>query len=102
MLIGPIATKATIDAFREKLKQEPERFIAQPTLEFSTCPTCTDAGLAPRHVELRALRAYRNNHITVVPAVSRASRRRKARWRGPRPKHRHQEAWIKDTWIVDE
>ncbi|MDB5485413.1 MAG: hypothetical protein JWR29_1317, partial [Tardiphaga sp.] len=32
MLIGPAATKATIEAFRNKLKREPEGFIAQPTL----------------------------------------------------------------------
>src|SRR6202012_5301111 len=29
MLIGPAATKATIEAFRDKLKREPEGFIAQ-------------------------------------------------------------------------
>ena len=53
MLIGPAATKATIEAFRDKLKREPEGFIAQPTLALSTCPTCTACGLAPRHVDLR-------------------------------------------------
>ena len=52
MLIGPAATKATIEAFRDKLKREPEGFIAQPTLALSTCPTCTASGLAPRHVDL--------------------------------------------------
>ena len=40
-------TKATIEAFRDKLKREPEGFIAQPTLALSTCPTCTASGLAP-------------------------------------------------------
>src|SRR5207237_135890 len=45
MLIGPAATKATIEAFRDKLKREPEGFIAQPTLALSTCPTCTASGL---------------------------------------------------------
>src|ERR1700744_959815 len=49
MLIGPASTKATIEAFRDKLKGEPEGFIAQPTLALSTCPTCTASGLAPRH-----------------------------------------------------
>src|SRR4030081_1727510 len=32
MLIGPTASKATIEAFRDKLKREAEGFIAQPTL----------------------------------------------------------------------
>ena len=31
----------------------PTRFIAQPTLALSTCPTFVEAGLAPRHVDLR-------------------------------------------------
>src|SRR6202789_3955684 len=48
MLIRPAATKATIEAFRDKLKREPEGFIAQPTLALSTCPPCTAPGRAPR------------------------------------------------------
>ena len=59
MLIGPAATKATIEAFRDKLKREPEGFIAQPTLALSTCPTCTD--VRPRAAPCRsaAVRADR-------------------------------------------
>ena len=53
MLIGPMADKAQIAAFRTKLKLDPKGFIAQPTLALSTCPTCVEAGVAPRHVDLR-------------------------------------------------
>ena len=53
MLIGPKADKATIAAFRAKLKSDPKNFIAQPTLALSTCPTCVEEGIAPRHVDLR-------------------------------------------------
>src|ERR1022692_1927699 len=67
MLIGPAATKATIEAFRDKLKREPEGFIAQPTLALSTCPTCTESGLAPRHVDLRPFVLTGSNHVTIVP-----------------------------------
>src|SRR5262249_15946403 len=42
MLIGPMADKATIAAFRAKLKSNPTNFIAQPTLALSTCPTCVE------------------------------------------------------------
>ena len=59
MLIGPAATKATIEAFRDKLKREPEGFIAQPTLALSTCPTCTESGLAPAPRRFAAVRADR-------------------------------------------
>ena len=53
MLIGPTSDKATIAAFRSKVKAAPKNFIAQPTLALSTCPTCVDSGVAPRHVDLR-------------------------------------------------
>ena len=53
MLVGPHANKAQIEAFRQKLKAQPEGFIAQPTLALSTCPTFVSSGVAPRHVDLR-------------------------------------------------
>src|SRR5215469_12607624 len=45
MLIGPASTRQQIEAFRAKLNQAPEGFIAQPTLALSTCPTATQSGL---------------------------------------------------------
>src|SRR6202050_3071504 len=52
MLIGPKSDKASIAAFRAKLKSEPKNFVAQPTQALSTCPTCVEEGIAPRHVDL--------------------------------------------------
>ena len=42
MLIGPAATKAEIEMFRRQIIATPERYIAQPTLALSTCPTFAD------------------------------------------------------------
>ncbi|RZV98545.1 MAG: circularly permuted type 2 ATP-grasp protein, partial [Rhodobacteraceae bacterium] len=53
MLVGPKSTKAEIELFAEKIRARPENYIAQPTLALSTCPTFVDAGIAPRHVDLR-------------------------------------------------
>src|SRR6185503_10410795 len=53
MLIGPAATRAEIDAFRARIQANPANYIAQPTLALSSCPTFVDAGIAPRHVDLR-------------------------------------------------
>jgi len=53
MLIGPLASQAEIAAFRERIVADPARYIAQPTLALSTCPTFVDSGLAPRHIDLR-------------------------------------------------
>ncbi|MBL3955866.1 circularly permuted type 2 ATP-grasp protein, partial [Bacteroides thetaiotaomicron] len=53
MLVGPCASKAELEAFSAKLRARPANYIAQPTLALSTTPILTDAGLAPRHVDLR-------------------------------------------------
>ena len=53
MLIGPASTAAEREEFRAKIKADPAKYIAQPTLALSTCPTFVDAGIAPRHIDLR-------------------------------------------------
>jgi uncharacterized circularly permuted ATP-grasp superfamily protein len=98
MLIGPAATKATIEAFRDKLKREPEGFIAQPTLALSTCPTCTESGLAPRHVDLRPFVLTGRDHVTIVPG----GLTRVALKQGSLVVNSSQGGGTKDTWILDE
>lgn len=55
MLMGPQASKAEILDFRDKIIAEPRKYIAQPRIELSTCPTWIPAErrLAPRRVDLR-------------------------------------------------
>src|SRR5712692_5064991 len=98
MLIGPAATKATIEAFRDKLKREPEGFIAQPTLALSTCPTCTESGLAPRHVDLRPFVLTGRDRVTIVPG----GLTRVALKEGSLVVNSSQGGGTKDTWILDE
>src|SRR5437016_5207874 len=98
MLIGPAATKATIEAFRDKLKREPEGFIAQPTLALSTCPTCTTTGLAPRHVDLRPFVLTGRDRTTIVPG----GLTRVALKEGSLVVNSSQGGGTKDTWILDE
>src|ERR1700754_2671509 len=97
MLIGPAATKATIEAFRDKLKREPEGFIAQPTLALSTCPTCTASGLAPRHVDLRPFVLTGRERTTIVPG----GLTRVALKEGSLVVNSSQGGGTKDTWILD-
>ncbi|ABD07912.1 conserved hypothetical protein [Rhodopseudomonas palustris HaA2] len=98
MLIGPAATKATIEAFRDKLKREPEGFIAQPTLALSTCPTCTESGLAPRHVDLRPFVLTGRDRVTIVPG----GLTRVALKEGSLVVNSSQGGGTKDTWVLDE
>jgi uncharacterized circularly permuted ATP-grasp superfamily protein len=53
MLVGPAASRSEIEAFRAALIADPARYIAQPTLSLSTCPTYVEEGIAPRHIDLR-------------------------------------------------
>ena len=53
MLVGPTPASNEIDMFRTMLKARPDSYIAQPTLALSTCPTLVEAGIAPRHLDLR-------------------------------------------------
>jgi uncharacterized circularly permuted ATP-grasp superfamily protein len=98
MLIGPAASKATIESFRDKLKHDPAGFIAQPTLALSTCPTSTASGLAPRHVDLRPFVLTGRQHMTVVPG----GLTRVALQEGSLVVNSSQGGGTKDTWILDD
>ena len=97
MLIGPTADKATIDSFRAKIKANPEDFIAQPTLALSTCPTVVDAGIAPRHVDLRPFVLTGADKIRIVPG----GLTRVALKEGSLVVNSSQGGGTKDTWVLD-
>jgi uncharacterized circularly permuted ATP-grasp superfamily protein len=98
MLIGPAATKEAIAAFRDKLKNQPDNFIAQPTLALSTCPIATDKGLAPRHVDLRPFVLTGREHTAIVPG----GLTRVALKEGSLVVNSSQGGGTKDTWVLDE
>jgi uncharacterized circularly permuted ATP-grasp superfamily protein len=97
MLIGPAATGDMIDTFRARLMKDPAGFIAQPTLALSTCPTCTDAGLAPRHVDLRPFVLTGKDRVTVVPG----GLTRVALKEGSLVVNSSQGGGTKDTWVLE-
>jgi uncharacterized circularly permuted ATP-grasp superfamily protein len=97
MLIGPSADKATIAAFRAKLKAHPKNFIAQPTLALSTCPTCVEEGVAPRHVDLRPFVLTGRDRVRIVPG----GLTRVALKKGSLVVNSSQGGGTKDTWVLD-
>ena len=97
MLIGPKSDKATIAAFRAKLKSSPKNFIAQPTLALSTCPTCVEEGVAPRHVDLRPFVLTGRDRIRIVPG----GLTRVALKKGSLVVNSSQGGGTKDTWVLD-
>ena len=97
MMIGPKADKATIAAFRAKLKSDPKNFIAQPTLALSTCPTCVEEGVAPRHVDLRPFVLTGRDRVRIVPG----GLTRVALKKGSLVVNSSQGGGTKDTWVLD-
>ena len=67
MLVGPKATREQVAAFADKIREDPGNYIAQPTLALSTCPTFTEEGIAPRHVDLRPYCLVGNGTIRTRP-----------------------------------
>lgn len=97
MLVGPAATRAEIAAFRERLCAAPENYIAQPTLALSTCPTFVDAGIAPRHIDLRPF-VLSGREIRFVPG----GLTRVALKAGSLVVNSSQGGGTKDTWVLEE
>ncbi len=98
MLVGPHATAAQIEEFRHKLLAKPSGFIAQPTLALSTCPTLTDSGPAPRHVDLRPFVLTGREGSTVVPG----GLTRVAMKEGSLVVNSSQGGGTKDTWVIED
>jgi uncharacterized circularly permuted ATP-grasp superfamily protein len=97
MLIGPTASKIAIEQFRAKLKTAPKNFIAQPTLALSTCPTCVEEGVAPRHVDLRPFVLTGRDRTRIVPG----GLTRVALKSGSLVVNSSQGGGTKDTWVLD-
>jgi uncharacterized circularly permuted ATP-grasp superfamily protein len=55
MLMGPQSTAAEREQFRQQILADPRRYVAQPRIELSTCPTwiADRRGVEPRRVDLR-------------------------------------------------
>lgn len=98
MLVGPTSTKAQIEAFRAQLLAQPERFIAQPTLALSTCPTLTTKELSPRHVDLRPFVLTGTNGVEIVPG----GLTRVALTEGSLVVNSSQGGGTKDTWVLED
>jgi uncharacterized circularly permuted ATP-grasp superfamily protein len=97
MLIGPTATKKEIKDFRAKIIANPSNYIAQPTLALSTCPTLVEAGIAPRHVDLRPY-VLMGEEATLVPGgLTRVALRE-----GSLVVNSSQGGGTKDTWVLED
>jgi uncharacterized circularly permuted ATP-grasp superfamily protein len=96
MLVGPAATRDELAVFRERILRSPEKYIAQPTLALSACPTFVESGIAPRHIDLRPF-VLSGREVTLVPGgLTRVALRE-----GSLVVNSSQGGGTKDTWVLE-
>ncbi len=97
MLIGPSATRAEIEEFRQRILANPRGYVAQPTLALSTHPSFCEGRFEPCHVDLRPYVLY-GSAIKVLPGgLSRVALKR-----GSLIVNSSQGGGAKDTWVLEE
>jgi len=96
MLVGPTSSSVEISLFRDRILAEPAKYIAQPTLSLSTCPTFVEQGVAPRHIDLRPY-VLSGKEVTMVPGgLTRVALRE-----GSLVVNSSQGGGTKDTWVAE-
>lgn len=95
--IGPRASRAELDAARAAIQADPANWISQPLIDLSVAPTLTEAGLRPRHLDLRPF-AITGRDTWVLPGgLSRVALRE-----GSLIVNSSQGGGSKDTWVLAE
>ena len=96
MLIGRSATKKQIKEFAAKIKATPHQYIAQPCIDFSTCPTWTKEGTAPRRVDIRPYIVTGSSSWVLPGGLTRV-----ALVEGSYVVNSSQGGGSKDTWVME-
>ena len=95
MLVGPHASKPERELFATKIKNDPDNYIAQPTIQLSTAPCFAGGAIEPRHVDLRPF-ILQGERTTIVPgALTRVALKR-----GSLVVNSSQGGGSKDTWVL--
>jgi uncharacterized circularly permuted ATP-grasp superfamily protein len=97
MLIGPAATAKQREEFRDRVRDRPRDYIAQPTISLSAHPTFVDGRLEGRHVDLRPFVLCGEKVVVVPGALTRV-----ALPRGSLVVNSSQGGGSKDTWVLAE
>lgn len=95
--IGPRATAEELEACRAALLKNPTNYIAQPVIGLSVAPVLTDAGMRPRHLDLRPY-AVTGRDTWVLPG----GLTRVALKEGSLVVNSSQGGGSKDTWVLAE
>jgi uncharacterized circularly permuted ATP-grasp superfamily protein len=97
MLVGPHASQAEREAFRERIAHNPRNYIAQPTLALSRHPTLLEDELYGCHIDLRPYILYGEKVVLVPGGLTRVALRK-----GSLVVNSSQGGGSKDTWVLRE
>ncbi len=97
LVVGPDASKETLESLRRTLLADPRGWIAQPVVQLSTIPTLVEDGFRPRHVDLRPFAVNDGSDVWVLPG----GLTRVALPEGQLVVNSSQGGGSKDTWVLD-
>lgn len=95
IVIGPKSTKEELDDCRKLILAKPENFISQPMIQLSVCPTLSDEGVGPRHVDLRPFAVTGKDTWVLPGGLTRVAMRK-----GSLVVNSSQGGGTKDTWVL--
>jgi uncharacterized circularly permuted ATP-grasp superfamily protein len=95
--VGPKANKAEIEIARQQLKANPSNYISQPMIGLSVCPTLTEDGVEPRHVDLRPFAVTGQETWLLPGGLTRVALRKNSI-----VVNSSQGGGTKDTWVLRE
>ena len=99
LLIGSIATKNEISEYKDRIKHNPRKYIAQPIMSLSVHPTYIEEReqFEPRHIDLRTFTLFGKEKIHVLKGgLTRVALRE-----GSLIVNSSQGGGSKDTWVLD-
>ncbi|MCC3375135.1 circularly permuted type 2 ATP-grasp protein [Cohnella sp. REN36] len=96
MLVGPSSTERERERFAAKIRENPDNYIAQPTIRLSTAPVCLDGQFVSRHIDLRVFALMNGGQVHVLPG----GLTRVAMKEGSLIVNSSQGGGCKDTWVL--
>ena len=95
MLMGPKASSAEVEQFRQQIVADPRNYIAQPMIALSTHPTHVEGGFEGRHVDLRPFILCGEKTAIIPGGLTRVALRKDSL-----VVNSSQGGGSKDTWVL--
>ncbi len=95
ILLGPRASKAELDKYRDLIRSNPRNYVAQPMLGLSRVPTIVEDHFEGRHVDLRPYILYGKDIFVLPGGLTRVALRK-----GSLVVNSSQGGGSKDTWVL--